>query len=329
MNKLVGGIISGLRYMKNCNYRDWAEQYGRPTSITFERKGDHCYGNIIYFIGMRDLNGNEESMGFFALFNCVLNRLYYADRLGFLPYVEYPDTVLYYDRSCGSNVWEYYFIQVSTLQREDVADAYNLVISQEKDSQFNLKGQPGYLLGEDGIINLSFILKKYVHLNDRMKSYLYNSMKQFGVDEGKLGVHIRGTDFHDVNKNHPKAITIEQYIEKVREIFSGGKYTYIFLATDEDSVIQKMKEEFGTEIIFYYKDTLRSKDGLPIHKSCNNRENHKYLLGCEILRDVYTLAKCNGLVAGMSQVSLAVRILKRSWDEERCDISILDNGIYK
>lgn len=332
MNNIINGIIAGLRYVKNQTFRNWVEQYGKPTAITFCQNGDCLFGTVIYYIGMKDLNGNEESMGFFALFNCVLNRLYYADRLGFVPYVEWPDTVLYYDKEFGNNVWEYYFKPVSELQSQDVMNAYNLVISHEKDSQFNLKGKPGYLLDEEGIKNLSLVLKKYISLNDNLKSYIEKSMNQLNINKyfGKgLAVHIRGTDFYNVNKNHPKVITIEQYIEKIKELFNRNKYNYIFLATDENLVIKRLEEEFGIENVYYYEDTLRSNDGLHVHKSSNNRLNHKYLLGCEILRDMYTLAKCDGFIAGMSQVSLAVRILKKSWNEEWYDLQILNNGIYK
>ncbi len=44
----------------------------------------------------------------------------------------------------------------------------------------------------------------------------------------------------------------------------------------------------------------------------DERENHHYLLGLEIIRDVYTLAACTGFVCGMSYVSFVVQILKKA-----------------
>ena len=46
-----------------------------------------------------------------------------------------------------------------------------------------------------------------------------------------------------------------------------------------------------------------------------NRENHHYLLGLEIIRDVYTLAACRGFVCGMSYVGFMVQIIKRANDD--------------
>ena len=47
-----------------------------------------------------------------------------------------------------------------------------------------------------------------------------------------------------------------------------------------------------------------------------------------MLRDMYTLSLCDGFIAGMSQVSLAVRIFKKSRDEEFNNLCILNNGMY-
>ena len=51
------------------------------------------------------------------------------------------------------------------------------------------------------------------------------------------------------------------------------------------------------------------------------------LLGYEVLRDMYTLASCDGLVAGLSQVSYAARICKRSRNEKYDIEMILNKGI--
>ena len=40
------------------------------------------------------------------------------------------------------------------------------------------------------------------------------------------------------------------------------------------------------------------------------REQDKYLLGKEILRDVYMLGKCDGLVAGLSSIPIIARAFK-------------------
>ncbi len=331
MNKIIGGFLTGLRYVKNDRFKDWVNAYEKATSITFQQTGTGAYGRLIYYIGMEDLGECEKKgMGFFALFNSVLKRLVYADRLGMLPYVSYPESVLYFDKEVGENVWEYYFEPVSDIRQEDVKNAYNLVISKEKDSWLNLKWKTGYEIDDEGIDVLSNIAKKYIRVNTNIQEYLRGGVDLLDIKNvGVLGVHIRGTDFKKGKRNHPIAVPLERYIEKAQEIFYKNHYSVIFLATDEDGVIAKMQDIFGRERVRYYQDTLRSIDGTPIHRSENNRSHHKYWLGCEVLRDAYTLAKCDGLIAGKSQVSLAVRILKKSWEIHWRDLQIIDMGMCK
>ena len=59
---LVMGIKMGLRYMKNPVFRKWVENYNSPTSLTFEERGTEYSGNMVYVIGMKDLQGNEETI---------------------------------------------------------------------------------------------------------------------------------------------------------------------------------------------------------------------------------------------------------------------------
>ena len=49
--------------------------------------------------------------------------------------------------------------------------------------------------------------------------------------------------------------------------------------------------------------------------------------GYEVLRDMYALAFCDGLVAGLSQVVNCARIVKESSGEEYDTLCIINNGI--
>ena len=61
--------------------------------------------------------------------------------------------------------------------------------------------------------------------------------------------------------------------------------------------------------------------------SKSSRENHHYLLGLEALRDQYTLSACDGMVCGLSNLSITARLFKRGiFKEEYKDLVILDKG---
>lgn len=326
MNQLYQCAKLAFRYIRDQEFRQYVNNYKSPNWFDFENNGDFFIGKIIYLITLEDLNGLEKSMGFFALVNCILNRLYYADRLGLVPVIKLPTTLLYYDGTFGDNVFEYFFMPISDIAYADAIQAFNLVYSQERHSQFNLCGKPGYLLSEQGVENLASIWKKYFKFNQHTLEGLNKDMLISTNDNKVLGVHIRGTDFKNKNKNHPIAISYKQYYEKIQELYSKGGYEKIFVATDENMAIKELTSIYGDKILFY-NDVLRSNNGSPIHTSVNNRSNHKYLLGYEVLRDMVTLSCCKGFIAGKSQVSLGVRIYKKSKNEVFTDCCILDNGM--
>lgn len=69
-------------------------------------------------------------------------------------------------------------------------------------------------------------------------------------------------------------------------------------------------EIFGCNVKSY-SDVFRSNGNISVAFSESSREQHKFKLGYEVLRDTYTLSKCDILVAGLSNVSYAARILKK------------------
>ena len=61
----------------------------------------------------------------------------------------------------------------------------------------------------------------------------------------------------------------------------------------------------------------------------DGRKCHKYRLGLEVIRDMYTLAMCGGLVAGISQVAVCAQINKLAMGKEFEDLIVIDKGINR
>ena len=85
--------------------------------------------------------------------------------------------------------------------------------------------------------------------------------------------------------------------------------------------MKKMKEIFG-EIVLCYIDVERSNsnEGIHYHKKSNR-------IGYEVLRDMYTLSQCGGLIAGKSHVSTVARVEKCSRNEAYSYLNIIDKGL--
>ena len=107
------------------------------------------------------------------------------------------------------------------------------------------------------------------------------------------------------------------------------EYEQIFLATDENSVVEQFRQEFGDRVKVYL-DTYRDDgSGESVAFSSSEREHHHYLLGREVLRDQYTLTRCEGIVCGYSNITFLARIMRRAWYEKDWeDYCLINNGIY-
>jgi len=106
-------------------------------------------------------------------------------------------------------------------------------------------------------------------------------------------------------------------------------YEQIFLATDENAVVERFKKEFG-EAVKVYDDTYRDDgSGESIAFSKSDRKNHHYRLGLEVLRDQYMLTHCEGIVCGYSNITFIARVMRRAWFEREWeDYCLINNGLY-
>lgn len=302
------------------------EGYHSADCLELSSYGNEYQGQIVYHI-----NEFGRSVGFFAEFLYVLKRLYFASDRGFVPHIEWGNACLYYedDGVDGEhNAFLYYFEPVSDVV--SVEHAAHVIRAEEYhigsvEASFH---SVGYTVTDEYMDALSSMAKRYIRYNKKIMTYLQNGYDMLIGNRKALAVHFRGTDYRRQYNNHPVFVTIEQEIAKVREILNTKNYEIIFLATDEQEAVDVFRQEFGDKVKLF-EDTWRAEDGdESVAFSHSNRENHHYLLGLEVLRDQYMLTRCEGLVCGISNLTLAARIMRKAWyDKDYEDLVILDGGL--
>jgi hypothetical protein len=295
-----------------------------PYTIRIVNKGKENRGKTVMLItNLNPLNG------FFAEFMITLELLAYADRFGFEPYILYKKDFLYYEEKENKNAFEAYFVQPTKLSMHSVERSCNLfeaTITHAHLYAIEHGCEPGtYTLDKTYINGLAYIMNKYIRLNERTDTYIHDSIRELFGDKKKiLGVHHRETDFKKQFKNHPVYVSAAEKIRAIEDV--ENDYDLIFVATDSNNAIDEFKKRWPDKVVFY-TDVYRS-DGMVSVAFCEDeRKEHKYLLGLEVLRDMYTLAHCDGLVAGISRVSVCAQITKKSFGQEYQYLKILDYGI--
>lgn len=301
-----------------------------PLVVKYRHYGELNKGITIYHIyfGAK----GERKMGYCAMLKFTLLYLAYADRMGYIPFIEWTKVLPYTEEDAVNgkyNGFEYFMMNPCTLTADEVLKSDLVVQSKPQDIflifDYKMSSAGSYKVGEHEIEIMSEMFRKYIKFNETGMSEILNPANEL-LSKGKcLGVHVRGTDFNKNFNGHPKAISVEKYISQVEKIFSEHRYQYIFLATDEVKTVKKFSEKFGKKLLYY--DVFRSENGDSIHyETVPKRKNNKYYLGMEILKDVYTLGHCDGLVAGFSNVSIIARVIKRNTGLRYEDELIINEG---
>lgn len=256
-----------------------------------------------------------QSGGFFACWWWGLHELYFADKFNLIPVIDWTNKNAYYEENGVEglkNPFEYYFKQVSNITVEEATNSskvYNILNVRTK------KRNP-YLYKEN-ISELVKINKKYMKLKENVNESITKNIKELLGNKKTLAVHVRGVEWGNV-MGHPIPLTLDKYIQEIDKAMTTEKFEQIFLATDSDDTIECLSNKYKGKIV-YYKDVARASKGsktLALFDTTIQRENNHYLLGLEVLRDMMTLASCQGLIAGLSNISLAAEITKQSNDEK-------------
>lgn len=316
-----------LTYCTDTQYRKFVMQgYRNPDVLEIEKRGNDYRGAIVY-----DIEEFGHSVGFFAEFLYVLIRLYFADERGFIPYVNWGRDFLYHETRTiegEDNAFLLYFKPVSKVEN---IDRVARLVESKREHIVSVQDElntHGYAISEEYMTELSRMIKTYIHYNDSTEMYLEQSYQELLEGKKTLAVHFRGSDYRRQYNNHPVFVSIEQEMEQVSRILQNKEYEYVFLATDEQEAIELYKHRFGDKVKFF-EDVCRVSQGKEsVAYSHSERENHHYLLGLEVIRDQYMLTRCEGLVGGISNLTLTAQMMKRAWYKDGYeDLIIIDNGL--
>ena len=300
------------------------------TSITISHNGEKYPTELIYYIPYWWENGalSITGIGFCAALRRLLELLFFSDHFRFTPVVYWGNVATYYDSSMDTvtkNAFEYYFEPVSNIDYREIGECKN-IIEAGRNGRFFINSQTPYSVTQDEINLLADIYRKHIHPNEKTRDYIDENVKSILKHEKVLGVHVRGTDYNRCEKDIPIPISAEEFLITVRNITIQEKYDQIFIATDDANILKAFRCEFEDRLLFY-SDTFRSDTHNGVQTTISDRPLHQYKLGLEVLRDIYTLANCDSLVCGLSQVAFAARYVNIAIGRRFNKVVVIDHGV--
>ena len=284
----------------------------------------------IYYI---NISGNVS--GFFALLRMALDYCCYADENGLIPYIKYGREILYSENTFflgTDNPFEYYYEQPITFLPFVSMKGINLVRCKTEHAdriEMKYNQRPlSYLAEEIYIEKMSDIYRKYIRFNTQTFQYIEKNIRMILRGKRTLGVHIRGTDFYKEFNNHPVPVSVDEYLEVINDEIRKQKYEQVFVATDDARCLKELKNKIQVPLVFY-RNTMRASSNKSVAFERSKRKNNNYLLGLEVLKDVHTLAACDGFVGCLSQIDIFVRIIKKSCGQNFMSLKIINKGIFE
>lgn len=268
-----------------------------------------------YYIIFRE----EGGAGFFSNYMCVLGHIVLARRFGYIPVVDMKNYPTLYSEDVPvedvDNAWYYYFQNTSGVTLDEVYKSGRYVLCNGK---YMEKYSDKYVMPkwryptEQTIEYYAPIIEKDVPLRvDLSEEFDKAWSQQIKEADTVLGLHIRGTDMKN-RLGHPTPASTQVYLEKTYQMLEEHpEITKIFLATDEINIKEIYEKEFqDSKWSLFMNEAFRVWDNGEAHKTGvhetkveNARQFHKYLMGKEVLQDVYFLTKCDYLICGHDNVA--------------------------
>jgi hypothetical protein len=264
------------------------------SNLKFKSFGDKNPDKFFYVI-WRDNIGS----GFFANLNGFLAHLEFAKKMNFIPIIDCENFPTIYNTTNpinnSRNSWEYYFHQPSPYSLEEVYQSKNVIFSSgfEVNIEASIENRSDKKLRSNGQIFL-----EDVKLQDNVKQELAKYDQYFSNDIKILGVHIRGKDMN-TTQLHPFGPTMEQIFRYTDEMLEKYKIDKIFLACEDLNSFEIFLKKYRDKTFFIDVFRLKKFNSFNI----NPRENHRYLLGLEVLVEAILLSKCSHFLRGSSNIA--------------------------
>lgn len=257
--------------------------------------------------------------GLFAIYMYVLDHLAYAEDHGYIPVLDSQRYEWLYQEDkavCGiKDPWQYYFEPFEKTWRSCLFDK-NVIWApirflRYKGIYYYKEKEANVLPTKERIAELNHLVSKYIHFRPEIQKELDEKVEELRKYRRVLGVHVRGTDMYSAGKQHPVPTGETKDFTKIDAILKEHNLEGIFLCTDTESTIHLFQEKYGDRLL--YTASVRQRDdsqtGVHVDKSLGKqRKNHKYLLGKEVLTDMFLLAHCDVLLCGPSNVGFVAMI---------------------
>ena len=253
----------------------------------------------------------NTKVGIYGYLNCFLPHIAYAVAKGYIPVVDmksYNNIYIPQGQFGSLNAWELFFQQPMGVGLEDLSDGE--VIRCPDMLWYRWLPNSCPMMSDKEIKMWATLYDRYIRHNETTQRYL-NAEKDSILKnrEKTVGVIYRGTTYTKGQATgHPIQPTMKMLADKVKTVMDENGLEYIYLASDEKSIVDYMNSRFPGKVLInkrvYYDEvegvdySRYNIDGTDIVGNLFARENNEYLIGVEYISSMNLVANCHSLVSG-------------------------------
>jgi len=324
-NQLIDYVYICFSHLKESDKRqEIIDYYRNEKYVKFEHLGENNPDKVVYMVD----SSNSYTSGFFSNMDSILFKMVYAKKNGLTPVVynrtptHYTEPTPYKGKSC---YFEYFFEQPGGIEIDEALKSSHVLWDNKKQVRryFDLNESR-----RDKVHMKA--LREYIRIVPDIMEKLESARREFISGKRVLGIKYRGTGYKWRHKNHPIYVTPEEIIDRAKKEFEKG-YDYIYLATEDNTVIGTFKRAFGSDLI--YDETIkRSEEGqLHIDLATSNPSQHSaFQEGFNVLKDVWILSHTTSFVGAQCGVSKYAELFNKAYSKKPFEyLDIIDKGVYK
>lgn len=314
--------MSKFRYLKNILDSHTDKNFFDEKHIKY---GIDKPEKTIYIIRREDRN-----VGLFSNYTYVLGHINYALNKGWLPVIDFENYRNAYSdaKTIGKkNSWEYYFKQPGSIKLDDAYKCSNVVLS----SGSVIKNMPNismdFFNNAEKIDYWRTLAHNFVGLKPEVIAQIDSEWKEKFGDTGTekvLAVLLRGTDYINLKPSkHPVQPTVEEAIKEIDIRLDSGKYESVFLATEDQYLLEKLENRFGN--LLKYRQGYRFKhDTGELLSKVKIKDIDSYTRGLEYLIAIGMLARCDDFWGGRTSGTLGALLLSDGFNS----FEVWNRGVY-
>lgn len=252
--------------------------------------------------------------GLFCIFFKALAGISYSIQNDFIPVIDMQTKEnIFFDKKTRKkvNAWEMFFKQPAGVTFEQIKDKPNKIVLENPTGPSDLFE----LLAAPGVAEYwRRLCEKYIYCHEAVSEIILKYEKEFAGNDRFLGVLARGTDYLNPAVQHALMPSVKELLAGVKESMERNQCNRIFVATEDEEILQAMKQEFGDRLLFVEQKRYRGEQQDKLgHLS--DYVNGAIEMNRSYLAAMYLLAKCQCFFGGYTTGTPGVYLLADGFED--------------